>query len=420
MRALSSAPLSSFPPVARREFNLDIATLLLQLASVVYEHESQPIHGVLNELSEARPTNEQLPDLGALPPGTLVDSLFGPEQAAPIKAAFEAGRTAGEDAIRRLSDFIGLRYEPVSELNNSEGAYCSFFWKPGGNWVVVTFKGTTPFEFADWATDFTVNLVPTGEFLQGLDGRINKGFKDRLWAWDPAGEAGLFPDGGRSWDTIRVALRVLAHDLAKTEPEGGKVNVWFTGHSLGCGLASLAYARAINSPGDFEGSPVLIRDAYLFAAPVCGDRATSLAFNTLTAESEYVKTLWRVTNDKDAVATLLPQFGDYPHLVLSPTSPLGFAHLGAELQMRSLPRASNVTGSFFSFDTVVDVVSEFTEAQLRSQRDEQVNNDGARTRRFVELVAEIIPLLGRIIAHDTVLYWDQLSQISLGTLNWVH
>jgi hypothetical protein len=88
----------------------------------------------------------------------------------------------------------------------------------------------------------------------------------------------------------------------------------------------------------------------------------------------------------------LPQFGDYPRPVLSPTSPLGFAHLGTELQMIS----SNVAGSLF-----VNVVSEFTEAQLKCQREEQLKKAGARTRRLVELVAERIPLLGRFIAHDT-------------------
>lgn len=46
-----------------------------------------------------------------------------------------------------------------------------------------------------------------------------------------------------------------------------------TGKALaGCSLASLVYSRAINSPEDFSGTGIDIRDAYLFAAPPVGNR----------------------------------------------------------------------------------------------------------------------------------------------------
>ena len=39
---------------------------------------------------------------------------------------------------------------------------------------------------------------------------------------------------------------------------------------MGCSLAGLVYARMINEPDDFDDS-VVIRDAYLFAAPIVCD-----------------------------------------------------------------------------------------------------------------------------------------------------
>lgn len=58
--------------------------------------------------------------------------------------------------------------------------------------------------------------------------------------------------------------------------EDGMCNVF-----VGCPLASLAYARAINSPFDFAGTRVEIRDAYLFGAPVVGNQDCSLGESRL-------------------------------------------------------------------------------------------------------------------------------------------
>jgi len=247
---------------------------------------------------------------------------------------------------------------------------------------------------------------------------VIEGFRDRIW---PSKKRAKEEDSGgkRPWDTIKVALKLTAETLAKDLESDSKINVWFTGHSLGCALATLAYARSINSD-DFANTPILIRDAYIFAAPVTMDRIGSDRFNQLISGSRYVQTLWRATNDSDAVATLLPQFGDNPNIKLSPTNPLAFAHLGAEIKMKSDPLVSNVAGSLWSHDTIVTVVSQYTKQQLNAARLQEETAGGVRFGRFVEVWLEKIPLLGRLIAHDTVLYWDQLNQVALGTLKWIH
>ncbi|KAF8334723.1 uncharacterized protein EI90DRAFT_457582 [Cantharellus anzutake] len=327
----------------------------------------------------------------------------------------------GEDVIRRFCRRIGVAYEPVSELNTSQSAFCSFFWEPKGNWIAVTFKGTGLTEYADWVSDLSTTLVPVDDFLPGFSQAV-KGFKERIFPEDLREVEEDVVGGMRPYETIRFALKALANYLARDLDQGEKINVWFTGHSLGCALATLVYARALNSPSDFEGSPIIIRDAYLFAAPVCGDRETSLRFNQIIKQpGEHLKTMWRVTNDGDAIATLLPQLGDNPRLKLSSTNPAGFAHLGAEIKMKNRPVVSNVTGSLYSRDdTIVRIYSHFSKEDIQAIRDRDLRRHrGEWLREKVGVWVTKIPLLGRFIAHSEVLYWDQLNRIALGKCKWL-
>jgi hypothetical protein len=67
-------------------------------------------------------------------------------------------------------------------------------------------------------------------------------------------------------DTIATGIKIVTDELAKERPPGTKINVWFTGHSLGTAVATLAYSKALLSKD--IGSNALLRDAYLFATPV--------------------------------------------------------------------------------------------------------------------------------------------------------
>ncbi|KAF8324758.1 uncharacterized protein EI90DRAFT_3019392 [Cantharellus anzutake] len=466
-----------------RELNLDIAKLLLQFSCVVYERESHALYNVLDEVekhsrSEREREREEKPvvqhfdgvtTMTRAKPGELVKSLFDNTQEERIRKSFMQLRTfdkisrkgsrvhtgdvegeddeddegdeddrrsssssmekrmrfgkiaKGEDVIRRFCRRIGVAYEPVSELNTSQSAFCSFFWEPKGNWIAVTFKGTGLTEYADWVSDLSTTLVPVDDFLPGFSQAV-KGFKERIFPEDLREVEEDVVGGMRPYETIRFALRALANYLARDLDQGEKINVWFTGHSLGCALATLVYARALNSPSDFEGSPIIIRDAYLFAAPVCGDRETSLRFNQIIKQpGEHLKTMWRVTNDGDAIATLLPQLGDNPRLKLSSTNPAGFAHLGAEIKMKDRPVVSNVTGSLYSRDdTIVRIYSHFSKEDIQAIRDRNLRRHrGEWLREKVGVWVTKIPLLGRFIAHSEVLYWDQLNRIALGKCKWL-
>jgi hypothetical protein len=67
-------------------------------------------------------------------------------------------------------------------------------------------------------------------------------------------------------DTISAGIKIVTDELAKGKPPGTKIHVWYTGHSLGTAIASLAYSTALLSKD--TGSNALLRDAYLFATPI--------------------------------------------------------------------------------------------------------------------------------------------------------
>ncbi|ELU43878.1 lipase domain-containing protein [Rhizoctonia solani AG-1 IA] len=127
-------------------------------------------------------------------------------------------------------------------------------------------------------------------------------------------------------DTIRDGIQIVADHLTRNTGIHS-INVYFTGHSLGCATASLAYSRAVAKQNSDFKSNVRIRDAYMFAAPIIGDVMTRDAFNSMMG-SGLPKSMWRVSNGPDAVAGLLPEMGDRVPLKVDQESPLAFAHLG--------------------------------------------------------------------------------------------
>lgn len=118
-----------------------------------------------------------------------------------------------------------------------------------------------------------MNLQSLGLYFPGgthIDGfaRVHKGFKERVFPEDVS-DLGNF----RPYDTISLGVKTLSKHLRKTLPEGTKVNVWFTGHSLGCATATLVYSRFLMRDKEL-GKKTELRNAYLFAAPIVCDPAS--------------------------------------------------------------------------------------------------------------------------------------------------
>ncbi|KZV92695.1 alpha/beta-hydrolase [Exidia glandulosa HHB12029] len=415
-----SAPIANCPNTdTKRHFNLDIAKLLLQCSAVMYERTSAPLQRALAIETEGLKTPGHRVDTnpdGTLPGALLVNEL-GSHAATEVSKQLH--RHHEENKMNEFAKKHGLEYATVSELNSQSSAVCGMFYDPNGTFIILAYKGTSPEEFSEWASDFTFEPKHAGHWIRGF-GKCHGGFFSKIFP-KRVGRGTRMP-----YNTIKHAVNVCAAQLLQRQPHGTQINVWTTGHSLGCALASLVYARQINEPGDF-GRSVVVRDAYLFAAPILCDIHSVHAFNNRMHHASNVhghhpRTMWRVTNGKDVVATALPHQGDHPEWGLSPYNLFSFAHLGTEIELRNFPHRCIVRGNHITPGSHVRVVSKFR-SHNSPPPDHPEHAVKAKHERSLFARAglrklEQIPLIGRLISHGTAFYWVALRDVSVGSCEW--
>lgn len=141
--------------------------------------------------------------------------------------------------------------------------------------VIVAFRGTQPAELKDWMTDSEVLLV------DGPFGLVHDGFRRGL---------------DYVWQDIVDAL---------AEFKGKGKSLWFTGHSLGAALATLAVARLRAPPYD---QPVY--GLYDFGSPRVGDNTFVQNFN-----ADFKPRCFRFVNNADVVTRV-------------PLRTMGYGHVG--------------------------------------------------------------------------------------------
>ena len=134
-----------------------------------------------------------------------------------------------------------------------EGAQCFVAHRPEG--TIVCFRGTEVGEGEDLKADVAIRLVPEGDEAQNR--KVHRGFQHSL-------------------DTIWAKVQ--------RELTGGKI--WFTGHSLGAALATLAADR---HPG--------AHSLYTFGSPRVGDKRFGQGFRA---------NAHRFVNNNDAVTRVPP------------------------------------------------------------------------------------------------------------------
>ncbi len=129
------------------------------------------------------------------------------------------------------------------------------------DWALVCFRGTEVEEWQDIVADVWIKLVSKSEHA----GRVHAGFYRAL---------------GSIWPGIEDELERIQKDRQIPIP------VWFTGHSLGAAMATLAGDR-------YDGAHAL----YTFGSPRVGDKAfrQGLAVNA-----------YRIVNNNDGVTTVPP------------------------------------------------------------------------------------------------------------------
>lgn len=138
--------------------------------------------------------------------------------------------------------------------------------------AVVVFRGTQHDDF--WAS--VVDIVTDAKFLlvpDGAGGHLHGGFMQGIV---------------RVWDDLREHLRRLS--------EGGRA-FWFTGHSLGAALATLAAEQAVRELG------LNVRGLYTFGSPRVGDERFRQRLDAHGLEAN----TFRVVNDSDVVARVPPE-----------------------------------------------------------------------------------------------------------------
>ncbi|KAG8988026.1 hypothetical protein FRB93_004309 [Tulasnella sp. JGI-2019a] len=384
-----------------RIFDLDIAKLLLQLSSLMYERDTRPMHNAVDAAQINSHSTKVTPSATNGTPGAVLRSLFAATDINHILDILDEDSTAGEAPIHKFAQEHGICFATASELQTTSQAYCSLFWDPRGTWVLVAFKGTDPISFDEWTTDFTATFEDCSEDIPGF-GFVHKGFKDRV----------LPSTGRKPYRSIAAAIGIVCDELVKGHPEGTKINVWFTGHSLGTAIASLAYAKALSAKD--LGPHAVLRDAYVFATPIVCDVDSRLAFDQMMQEDpNFPRTLFRITNRNDFVATGLPDVGDRRSKGFDKDNLFNFSHLGVEILMKDNPTPCHMRGDAVRAPDgfAIQVKSAFSEMMIQDMRSKIVA-EGYNQPAWVGWL-QYLPIIGRMAAHGTTNYWEQLERIGL-------
>lgn len=372
-----------------RSFDLEVSKLLMMLSALVYERDVGVYHDVARSIHHAKKLNKTL----FCGRDTLTDAG---------KDAYRRLGTA-DRKINKVANEWGLNYASVSELATNTSPVCGAFWHPDYNFIILAFKGTDPVEFKEWAIDFTFDYTDGRAWLPGFT-KIHAGFYNQLFPQKLNHATGSFP-----YTEIRTAVSEIAKQIRATS-RSDHVNLFVTGHSLGAALASVFYSRAIASPKDFglndnASNQVFVRDAYCFGTPIIGDPDCISAFNQACHDRDlnHPQALWRITNRRDAVATLLPDFGDNRMLKhISPTSQLHFAHIGQEVQMSNdVRKVYTGPGTLLPTQTPVNIVTHLD----RGGEGPEVSLPP------IFWLLERIPLVRRAVAHLPSSYWDRLTKV---------
>lgn len=185
------------------------------------------------------------------------------------------------------------------------------------NTWILAFRGTEITKPKDIATDLNAQLV------NGLGGKIHKGFRDALsYIWTDL------------WNTLKA--------------DRGSRSLWVTGHSLGGALATLAVARLRQE----KNQP--IHGLYTFGQPRVGNKKFAETF-----DNDFKKYTFRFVNDRDAV----------PHV---PSEDMGFSHIGTRMQFDEKGRLNNKKKKTSFLKKIVDRAEDAV--KLEDLRDHSMSN----------------------------------------------
>lgn len=186
--------------------------------------------------------------------------------AAMANIAYEAKAT-----IKKQAKVWGFRNFEFFEADGTEA-----FIIGDDDKIIVSFRGTQPDILLDWLTDVDIALI------NGPGGRVHNGF---------------FHGVARIWPSLRKRITDFQDNAERPQ------SLWFTGHSLGAALATIAVARL----RFHEDKPVY--GLYTFGQPRTGDHRFANFANSDTMTGVY-----RFVNNNDIVTRVPPRALDYRHI----------------------------------------------------------------------------------------------------------
>ncbi|KAF9923983.1 hypothetical protein FBU30_005969 [Linnemannia zychae] len=220
--------LSDLKPKDKPSFSYYITHLLLILSTLTYERDDK----LVKEASE------------------ILEDIENEEQ----KQRAATLLLASEETIDRKAQFMGMRFEGISELKSLGGPYAGLFYNEDS--IVLVFKGTSVLAFNEYIIDGHIQRVNANEYLYG---EVHKGFYESLFPDPLPLDETKHARVNRTSPFNTIMETIFATAMKLREKSNKPVNLWMTGHSLGGALAALTMARLQLplSPKDplFEGYP---------------------------------------------------------------------------------------------------------------------------------------------------------------------
>jgi len=186
---------------------------------------------------------------------------------------------------------------------------------------IVTFKGTSPLDLNEWLTDAEISQTRADRiFEKDIDNEyVHSGFYNALWN-----------RGSKHWEHIIDQINSTCRSI-----RANKIHLWFTGHSLGAGTATLAYAKMLFS-GEQLDSRVTFSGAYTFGTPRIGNKKFC---DRVQEKAEATNTmLYRVVNANDIIS-MIP-------IAVFPKEPREYSFLGKATYLSLFGPPKNARGQF--------------------------------------------------------------------------
>ncbi|MEM7344107.1 MAG: lipase family protein [Chloroflexota bacterium] len=203
---------------------------------------------------------------------------YEPKNALLLSRLANLAYYSNEDKIKSDLSSWGLPTYHLLDAEGTQGIIAT-----NDETVIVAFRGTEFDQIEDVITDADVRLVP------GPKGLVHSGFKQAVdVVWDEM-LAKIDEYQGKTVDGTRVTTQAKS--------------LWFTGHSLGAALATLAVAR-LRLEMDRG-----VFGLYTFGSPRTGNPEFSSALNT-----DFKPYIFRFVNNNDVVTRVPLRKMDYSHV----------------------------------------------------------------------------------------------------------